>query len=196
MKKNERKAIVKAATEELIANVGVVNFSIKEVSRITGIVEPMIFRDFTTTKNLFYECYNDFDDELAKFYDTIQIPPFTDQKQYASLLNYFWFSYMNFLIRSSYKTVFYYEFRFNHRKKFQGVGEERPASADAIIARLNHALHINDERQAAMMWLFVESSSLYFASQVICGRMENHPDVFELIRQLIFNGAMSVITGE
>ena len=192
MKKSERIKIVKAATQELIAKGGVVNFSIKEVSQMTGIVEPMIFRDFTTTKNLFNECYLDYVRELDQFFETIQIPPFSDRSQYKGHLQFFWFSYMSYLIRKGHATVFYYEFKFNETGKLK-IQKDQALQPVHLMKQLLEVLDIRDDMMAQVIWSYIEMNALSFASQIINGQLDNTPAVLDTIRKLVFHGLEAIL---
>ncbi len=191
MRKEERMEKLIDATMQIIAEKGLNGFSMIQVSKKAGINEGLMYRDFGTKNNLLFSCYDTFNHEIGQLFTNIEFHsrkiPIHDQ------IHILWKLYFDFLVKSTYKTIFYLEYR--DSQYINTILEKKKEIIERDFNR--HAIYTDRLRQICPeltedMEKYIRTYSLdctgIFAKRVIRGELPNTEESADIVWSFMKKG--------
>lgn len=188
-----RKADMIDAAMRVVAEDGLTAFSMKKVTDRLGVSEALIYRYFETKENLLYACFETMHRQIAELFRQTAAPPSGGMEDAIPLIRGMWMSYFDLLVRSGYRTIFYFEYRDSSyiRRVLEEDGEVRQTyfhSFVGVFAALDSAFHICERTSPDHLWTYVLDTSGAFARRVIRGELPDTAESRENIWRLISGG--------
>jgi|GEM_PF-5774633 len=106
----ERKSAIIDMAMRLIAENGLANFAMKQISTRLHINEALIYRDFSTRENLLTMCMSSYEKDMHTMLNTIDVASVHDMDSFLRVFKDGWNSFVSFLITEDYRTIFYVEY--------------------------------------------------------------------------------------
>lgn len=180
-------------TMQLEAEKGLGGFSMKEVTRKVGVSEALLYKYFESKDKLLYACFESMHMRIAALFRNFSLPQLKDPADYEAAVRSLWFTYFDFLVKSDYKTIYYFDYRDSpYIKNVEKHDDEARTTYfkpfALIMHTLNAQLHFTDKIDGAHLWTYILDTSGIFAKRIIRGELPKTAESYEEIFMLICRG--------
>lgn len=201
MEKLTKKDMLMDATMRIVAQGGLTSFSMRQVTKAIGVSEALIYRHYETKENLLFQCFQDVNRQIADLFTDETLPTAASEKELFEYLHGLWMKYFTFLVRSDYKTLFYFEYRdsiyyqtvLTDGKCGTPHAQTYFKSVAGIFEAIDKERHIYDKVSPDIFWTYVLDVTGVFAKQIIRGKSAIDEQNFENIWQLIYSGLFGLL---
>lgn len=198
MDANQRKQIVMDATMRVVAEKGLESFAVLQAAKLAQVNEALVYRDFGTKENLLFECYNTVAEEVAELYRDVKPIDFSDTQATYTQAHDIWYTYFAFLVQNGYKTVFYQQYRdSNHIHTYmEKEAEGKTADFTPFLSALQPLLasvELTNGLTHDHVWTYLMDTSTIFAKRIIRGQLENTPESYEAIWNMLAFGIKGML---
>lgn len=188
------------AAMELVASIGMVNFSMRKVTERLRVSEAYIYRYFDTKESLLQCCYDKINDQLAKLFQ-VELPAVIEQcgeKDPDELLYTLWKGYFSYWVENNYRTIYYFEYQ--DSVQFQFSDRKEKVRETASFLRFEECLQKLEKRcfpsrtvHIDYLWIYIIDVTGIFAKRVIRGELPDTEESYENIWRLISKGALGLV---
>lgn len=198
MESINRKAELIDATMQVVAETGLIAFSMKKVTNRVGVGETLIYKYFETREKLLYTCFESVHRQIAALFCKIDLPDIQTQEKVYETIHTLWMSYFSFLVQNSYRTIFYFEYRDSSYIQQIMEGDEEVRSTYfrnfvGIFKTFENQFHIYGKMSGDFLWTYILDTTGIFAKRVIRGELPDTQESRENIWQLIFGGICGLL---
>lgn len=200
MAENRKQELLEACMQ-VIAEDGLSAFSMKKVTMRVGVSEALVYRHFATKDKLLNACYDTVHRQIAALYDEFPHSiPETREEMYE-LIYRLWMTYMAFLVKNNYRTIFYFEYR--DSAYLRGIRNQATAdqhtyfkSFHNIYIGFEKRFHIKEQTSADHLWTYILDTAGIFAKRIIRGELPDTQESYENTWRLIFGGIEGLLWKE
>lgn len=186
---------------QVIAEKGLSAFSMKKVTKRVGVSEALIYRYFETKENLLNECFALVHRQIGALYDGFprKMPDTTEEKY--DLLHSLWITYITFLVKNDYRTIFYFEYRnssyLGELRSLKNMEQNLYFKSFRVIYKgFNRHFHIEEKTSADHLWTYIMDTAGVFARRMIRGELPNTQESYENTWKLVFGGISGLLWGK
>lgn len=193
MKSAERKRELTDATMQIVAEQGLHGFSMRQVTRKVGVSEALLYRYFPTKEELLYSCFESMHKGIAAVFAHAKVPDFENLTDTFETIRNLWTDYFVFLVKSGYRTIFYFDYRdSSYMKHILEKDEEARNTYFSGFVQLFYAFenkyHILKNVESNYLWTYILDTTGIFAKRVIRGELPASDENYDVIFKLIFGG--------
>lgn len=187
-------------TMQLVAEKGFGGFSMKQVTKKMGVSEALIYKYFETKENLLYACFESMHMRVAALFKGYALPSLGSPAALYAAVRGIWMTYFDFLVKNTYKTVYYFDYRDSPYIKSILEHDDEARSTyfkdfGALMHQINFLSHFTDRMSEAHLWTYVLDTTGIFAKRVIRGELPKTEESYEATWTLISGGILSVLGG-
>ncbi len=193
-----KKELLLDKTMQIVAENGLLSFSMKQVTKAVGTSEGLIYRHFETKENLLFQCFQSIDREIAALFTDEKIPPLTSGEEVYRYIKELWMRYFKFLIQNNYKTLYYFEYR--DSPYIAAVSEYGELAANTyfkgfvdVFEVLSNKYHVLEKTNADYLWTYILDVTGIFAKRVVRKELPGDPQGCENAWNLIFQGIFGLL---
>lgn len=195
-----KKELLLDITMRIVAESGLLSFSMKQVTSRAGVSEALIYRHYQTKDNLLYQCFKSVDSQIAALFTEGSPPELHSEMEFYGYIRNMWMTYFTFLVENDYKTIYYFEYRNSPYIKTvlehgYEAGETYFKGFTNIFHVLNKDLHVLDKVSSDYLWTYVLDVTGLFARRVIRGELPKSAESYETVWMLFFSGISGIIRG-
>lgn len=197
MKLSRKEEFIDAAML-IVAEGGLDNFSMKKVTGKIGVSEALIYKYYPTKENLLYSCFESVHKSIARLFNGLKTPDFTTAAEVYGFIRELWLKYFTFLVKSGYKTIFYFDYRdsVHIRQIAERDGEVRNTyfkDFSDLMHAFNENFHFAQKSDTSILWTYILDTSGIFAKRIIRGEIADLPVHHEQIWQLLSGGILGLL---
>ena len=201
MEKPTKKDMLMDTTMRIVAQGGLAAFSMRQVTKEIGVSEALIYRHYETKENLLFQCFQDVDRQIADLFNNAPFPTAASEKELYEYIHGLWMKYFTFLVRNSYKTLYYFEYRDSFYYEAVLIGGKYGTHQaqtyykrlSAIFEDIDKKHHIFQKIPPGLLWHYVLDVTGVFAKQIIRGKLAKDEQSFENIWRLIYSGLSGLL---
>lgn len=186
------------ATMRVVAENGLLAFSMKKVTNLAGVSEALIYKHFETKEKLLYLCFETVHRQIAALFDKMEIPPLQAPQEIYEAVRAMWMTYFSFLVQNSYRTIYYFEYRDSRyirqiMEADQQVKDTYFQGFVKVFMAFNAQFHIYDKTSPDHLWTYILDVTGIFAKRVIRGELPDTEESRENIWELISGGLFGLL---
>lgn len=189
-----RKAELMEAAMQIVAEHGLADFSMRQVTNRVGVSEALLYKYFITKDKLLCDCYVEVDKRVAACF--AEDMPSMRQPEVAMRLVLD--KYIRFFVSNGYRTIFYSEFR---RSKYVKFVVEHSKEADAtyfsrfteLCVKADKKYHITQKIDENILWTYLIDGCCLFATRLIRGELPQTEETYSSICKLLTSGTIGII---
>lgn len=202
MEKLSKKDMLLDETMRIVAEKGLLSFSMRQVTQAIGVSEALIYRHYGTKENLLFQCFQSVDKQIAALFDNGSVPSLSTDEELYVYMKGLWMRYFSFLIQNGYRTLYYFEYRdspyigtimANVEKYGTLSAQTYFKNFVAIFEVIDKAHHVSDKIQADYLWTYVLDVTGIFAKRVIRGELPGDESGCENAWKLIYAGLSGLL---
>lgn len=188
------------AAMELVAHMGMLNFSMRKVTERLGVSEASIYRYFDTKESLLRCCYDKINAQLV---DLLQVQLEAviwqcAQKDPDEIFYSLWKCCFSYWVENTYRTIYYFEYR--DSMQF-GIPDGTEKVRETVsFRRFEECLQELEKRcppsrsaNIDYLWIYMIDVTGIFAKRVIRGELPDTEESYENIWRLISKGALGLV---
>lgn len=201
MERLSRKEEFINATMLVVAESGLDNFSMRKVTGRIGVSEALIYKYYATKENLLYSCFESMHKSIARLFNGMKMPNAVSAADLYGFIRDLWLKYFTFLVRSGYKTIFYFDYRDSgHIRQISAHDEEVRNTYfkdfSELIHSFNEYFHFTQRSETSVLWTYILDTSGIFAKRIIRGEIADSPEHYEQIWRLLSGGILGLLQNE
>jgi AcrR family transcriptional regulator len=182
----------------LVAEGRLENFSCSKAAVRAGCTERLLFVYFGTKENLLYQCYQQINDDIAAMFESLERPNYESYDHAVEGIRNVWFTYLQFLVANSYRTLFYFEYcsseHLETAKEWEiEIGDSGYSYFSSFYQELDERYGIHDRVSFDVFWAFISDATSNFAMRIIRGVLPNTEQTFEEIWRVASNGLLNLL---
>lgn len=185
-------------TMQVAAETGLTALSLKKVTRRAGVSEALIYKYFETKENLLNNCFKSVHKQIASLFDRMEIPMIRTPEEVYLAVRTLWMTYFSFLVKNSYRTIFYFEYRDSPYIQYVVENDEEAKNTyfhnfGEILSVFFEQFHIYEHTNPDHLWVYVLDATGIFARRVIRGELPDTDESRENIWRLMFRGMSGLL---
>lgn len=189
------------ATMQVISENGFGGFSMKQVTQLVGVGETLVYKHFDTKENLLHECFLKFHEEISEFLKGYSLEELRQKAMEEGVLVVFqkvWMDYLDFLVRGSYHTVYYFEYRDsiyvqNVLKRRELFYLEHLSDFEERFNAFSDMLGLDSRDKIHIFWSNILDGIGKYACRIIRGEISDSPQNREMMWRMVCGGISSCI---
>lgn len=185
-------------TMQIIAEDGLLPFSMRKVTRRAGVSEALIYKHYETKEKLLRVCYDTVRHQLDALITGHELDGVQTDEQFIEVVHHVWLRYFRFLVNNTYRTIFFFEYRNSPYVK-QLPQEGR--SAESVSHNVALFFDVLSQRFPPLsgdhmeyLWIYILDTTALFAKRVIQGELPQTPESDENIWRLLFGGLSGLVS--
>lgn len=187
------------AAMELVASIGMVNFSMRKVTERLGVSEAYIYRYFDTKESLLQSCYDKIDNLLADLFrvDLLAAVQDCEEEDLDEILYTLWKRFFAYWVKHTYRTIYYFEYR--DSMQFRLSNREGTGTKSVSFCRFEEFIQELKKRcppfqtiHIDYLWIYMIDVTGIFAKRVIRGELPDTDESYKNIWRLISKGAIGL----
>lgn len=193
-----KKELLLDATMKIVAENGLLSFSMRQVTKEVGTSETLIYRHFGTKENLLFQCFQTVDREIAALFAHEQVPELASREDVVQYIHGLWMRYFSFLIQNGYKTLYYFEYR--DSPYIATVVKHGDQAAKTYFSGFAEAFHVLNQNYRVLekvdsdhLWTYILDVTGVFARRIIRGELPQDAASRESAWRLIFQGLAGLL---
>lgn len=200
MVKPTNKELILDAAIQLIAENGLISFSMRQVTKKIGICDSLIYRHYETKDNLLLQCYLRIDEKINALLKDEKFVVIRSEKELQEYIHHLWLRYFWFLIEHEEETLFYFEYR--DSKFYKTARENGDIKLPAYLRLFSNALRkvsgVPAEKHSdyEFLWPSFLDITGVFAKKVIRGEIPNDSENDEMIWKVLWSGLSFLEAGK
>ena len=197
MEKPTNREMLLDTTMRIVAEGGMLSFSMRQVTKAIGVSESLIYRHYGTKENLLFQCFQSVDRQIADLFTDERLPVIASEKELYEYIRGLWMRYFSFLIQNSYKTLYYFEYRdlpyiatiLTDTEKYGTLSAQTYFNNFVDISEaIDKAYHVFDKVSAGHLWTYILDVTGIFAKRVIRGKLPGNAESCESMWRLFYAG--------
>lgn len=178
---------------QLVSEKSFGGFSVKLLTRKMGVSEALLYKYFESKEELLYACFESVHESIAALFHGYDLPQLNSNEEIFAAIRGLWMKYFAFLVKSGYKTVYYFAYRDSPYINTVLKHDDEAAATyfrdfGMLMHLINEKLHFSDKFTSAHLWTYVLDTTGIFAKRVIRGELPSTPESFEAIFTLVSRG--------
>ena len=198
IRRNKKDALLDAAVKSY-AEYGEQGLTTKNLARVAGCSEALIYRHFRSKDDLLRECYLRLHEKSDEVFGPLIIPENADLKDVITICREYYLKTFRFFVDTGYESLFYFWFRMSDAFTMllkEGSEEVTKAYNSSFMnafeeLRVKFDLKITSEYYRTFI-VFVTGT---FVEQVLKGKLPNTEESYQMIADLVFGGLVKTLPG-
>lgn len=194
---NRRKELMQT-TVQIVAEIGLTNFSMKKVTEQAGVSEALIYKYFGTKERLLFDCFIDIHRKIESIFEGYPKPPLTSPDDLYHMCEMLWMTYFKFLVKGRAYTIYYFEYRDSpYINKIQDLAEENHVDnfknfSQMILESPIYKEALQSIGSDCLRTYFLDTSGI-FAKRIIRGELPDTEYTYKTIWRLLSNGLFGLL---
>ena len=198
IRQSKKDALLDAAIKSY-AESGEQGLTTKNLAKVAGCSEALIYRHFKSKDDLLRACYLRLHKKANASFEPIAVPDDASIYDIAKITMDYWMGVFTFFVDAGYESLFYFWFRMSD-SYLELLKEGSADVADAhttSFMKMFEAIRVklNLEISPGYFRTYLVFAMGTFVAQVVTGKMAKTEENYISIRNLIFGGLMSTIPG-
>ena len=199
IRKSKKDALIDAAIQSYAEN-GEQGLTTKNLARVAGCSEALIYRHFKSKDDLLRECYFRLHTRANESLGSFSLPETDDITELVEACRQYYIRVFRFFVSAGYESLFYFWFRMSD--SFTEYLSENPKQFSAIYLtsfmdvveklRVKFDLRIPADYYKTYL-VFVMG---IFVEQVVKGKMPDSDETYDVIADLVFGGLIKTLPEE
>lgn len=190
---NQRDEIMRAAMRG-VRLYGMEGVRIRHIAELAGASAGSIYQHFNGKEHLLQVCFEEVDRQIAKLFDHVTLERSEFLSNPERTIHRLWSMYFRWLVDHPDETVFYHRFR--DSSTFPAYEKQRDVSYFAsfidIIHLFEQHFHIFKQVDFNVFWLFLLTSTVMYAKNVVEGVLPNTQETENAFYRLEMFGLQAV----
>lgn len=196
-----RKELLLDATMRVVAEKGLFSFSMKQVTKLVGTSEALIYRHFETKENLLLQCFQSVDRQIAALFMKMEPKKVNSGPELYQYIHDLWMTYFTFLVQNDYRTLFYFEYRDSPYiatvlKHSDAAAQSYFKSFVDIFYSFDSVFHIYEKVNPDYLWTFVLDVTGIFAKRIIRRELPEGEESYENVWRLMYAGMAGLLQSQ
>lgn len=177
---------------ELVADIGMVNFSMRKVTERLGVSESFTYQYFDTKESLLRGCYNKINDQFAALFQEKLLAEIQkcEEKSLDEIFCGLWKSCFSYWVENTYRTIYYFEYR---DSRLLDRGEKGRKAVfirwfEECLQKRGNRCFLYEAANMDYLWIYIIDVTGVFAKRVIRGELPDTEESYENIWRLISKG--------
>lgn len=197
-----KKDLLLDCTMRVVAENGLMSFSMQMITKMAGTAEGLIYKHYGTKENLLLQCYLKIYDEIRDCIEDeneeSESVKIDDRQQMFDFLREIWIKYFTYLVNNRYKALYFYEYRNSaYMKSAAEKGQIDPKNffvktAD-VFYEFDRRFDIFHKIDKKYFFYYVSDISIVFAIRMINEGVHFDEKMLDDIWNLIWHGEFWLI---
>ena len=198
IRQSKKDALLDAAIKSYAEN-GEQGLTTKNLAKVAGCSEALIYRHFKSKDDLLCACYLRLHKRANASFEPIVIPESASITDIAKVTMDYWMKVFTFFVDAGYESMFYFWFRMSDvylellKEGSEDVANAHTTSFMNMFESLRAKLDLNIS--AGYFRTYMVFAMGMFVSQVVTGKMAKTEESYNSIRNLVFGGIMTTLPG-
>lgn len=194
MNQGKKQKLIDAAIE-LVAEIGLENFSMAKVATKAGTSERLLYSHFHTKEEFLEACFLQVNSEISALFTGRKMPSWEKADSTMAYLHSLWDLFFNFLVSSKERTLFYFEYRNSDH-----ISPERKDDYSCFAELVNAVLQLDSLYQISRkvdsqcLWTYVLDGAGVFAKRIIKGEWKDSETLRKNIWMLFSGGLRELLS--
>lgn len=190
---NQTQLALLNATMDIVAENGLDNLSMRQVTNRVGVSSAMVYVYFESKESLLYQCFMHVNRQFEALFHDMALPENPTREQAVEFIHQWWLRFFRFQAKNGRESVFYYSYQTS--AYFQAMLREKDITQQHFYAdfvrplfdALDH-LHVFDAMSPTLIWIYLLETTGCYARRTITQKLVISEQDQENIWRLLLGG--------